>query len=95
MIDNDEKIILFVKMSKDNKLTEKIIDSIKSDLRSNCSPRHIPYKILEIQEIPYTINGKKVEIAVKNILNNLPLKNTDSISNPKSLEYFYKIQINT
>ena len=95
MIDNDEKIILFVKMSKDNKLTEKIIDSIKSDLRSNCSPRHIPYKIIEIEEIPYTINGKKVEIAVKNILNNLPLKNTDSISNPKSLEYFYKIQINT
>ena len=95
MIDNDEKIILFVKMSKNNSLTNDIINSIKLDLRSNCSPRHIPYKILEIQEIPNTINGKKVEIAVKNILNNLPLKNTDSISNPKSLEYFYKIQINT
>ena len=94
-IDNDEKIILFVKMSKNYNLTEDNINSIKLDLRSNCSPRHIPYKILEIDEIPYTINGKKVEIAVKNILNNLPLKNTDSISNPKSLEYFYNIKINT
>ena len=94
-IDNDEKVILFVKMSKNYNLTEDNINSIKLDLRSNCSPRHIPYKILEIDEIPYTINGKKVEIAVKNILNNLPLKNTDSISNPKSLEYFYNIKINT
>ena len=75
-------------------LIQDTIDSIKLSLKTHCSPRHIPYKILKIDEIPYTINGKKVEIAVKNILNDLPLKNTDPIANPKSLEYFYKIKIN-
>ena len=93
-INDDEKILLFVKMKHNIDLIQDTIDSIKLSLKTHCSPRHIPYKILKIDEIPYTINGKKVEIAVKNILNHLPFKNTDSIANPKSLEYFYKIKIN-
>ena len=75
-------------------MQDQLIKSIKSDIRLQCSPRHVPTKIFQIDEIPYTINGKKVEIAVKNIINNLPLKNTDSIANPKSLEYFYNFKNN-
>ena len=91
---DDELILLFVKLKNNEKMQDQLIKSIKSDIRLQCSPRHVPTKIFQIDEIPYTINGKKVEIAVKNIINNLPLKNTDSIANPKSLEYFYNFKNN-
>ena len=56
-----------------------------------CSPRHIPKKIFQVDNIPYTINGKKVEIAIKNLIEGTPIENLDSILNPESLKEYSKI----
>ena len=71
-------------------------DKIKSTIKNTCSPRHVPKKILSIKDIPYTINGKKVELAVKNIIQNIEVKNQDSLANPEVLDYYKEIaELNT
>ena len=63
------------------------------EIKKNCSPRHVPILILSVKDIPYTINGKKVEIAVKKIINGEKITNIESISNPdclKEYEHVYK-----
>ncbi len=74
-------------------LNEDLIINIKNIIKINCSPRHVPYKIFEIEDIPYTINGKKVELAVKNILEGKDVNNKDSLSNPESLDFYKNIKI--
>ena len=64
---------------------------IKSAIRSGCSPRHVPAVIKAVPDIPYTINGKKVEIAVKNIIHGIEVKNRDALANPESLNNFVGI----
>ena len=88
----DEHIILFVKMNKEI-LTKELITDIKIVIKSNCSPRHVPYKIFEIEDIPYTINGKKVELAIKNILEGKDVNNKDALSNPECLDFYKNIKI--
>ena len=90
-IDNDEKIILFVKMREE--LTKNKINQIKSELKDKCSPRHVPFKIIQVKDIPYTLNGKKVEVAIKKILDGKNIENKESIINPEALNYFKKISI--
>ncbi|MBQ1804735.1 MAG: acetoacetate--CoA ligase, partial [Oscillospiraceae bacterium] len=65
--------------------------SIKTTLRTKASPRHVPAVILETPEIPTTLNGKKVEGAVSNILNGRPVGNRDALSNPESLHFYEKL----
>ena len=91
IIDNDERIILFVKTK--NKLSEEEVLFISNQIKERCSPKHVPYKIIRIEDIPYTLNGKKIELAVKNIINNEEVFNKSSIVNPESLEYFKNISI--
>ena len=90
---DDEVIILFIKIDE-SKLSEEMIYQIKKIIRINCSPRHVPYKIFKIDDIPYTINGKKVELAVKNTLEGRNVTNLDALSNPESLNFYKKININ-
>jgi len=93
---NDERIVLFLKMKRDCIISEKLIEDIKSAIRDTCSPRHVPQKIVSIKDIPYTINGKKVELAVKNVIQNMEVKNKDALTNPESLDYFKDIaELNT
>ena len=87
-LENDEEVVLFVKLSDGQTLTEELKQKIKSLIRKNCSPRHVPALILETKDIPYTINGKKVEVAVKKIIHGLEVKNKDALANPESLENF-------
>ena len=61
-------------------------------IRTYCSPKHVPDIILSIKDIPYTMNGKKVEIAVKKIINGFEVDNKESIVNPESLNYFKNIK---
>ncbi len=89
--EGDEKIVLFVKLNLGYKLGDELIKKIKSSIRTNCSPRHVPAIVKEVPDIPHTINGKKVEIAVKNIINGIAVKNKDALANPESLEFFYDI----
>ena len=90
-IDGDEKILLFVKMSKE--LDNEINNLIKQRLRQECSPKHIPYKIFKVDDIPYTLNGKKIELAIKKIIDGDKVSNKSSIVNPESLKNFEKISI--
>jgi len=88
----EEKLILFVKLKKGYSLDDELINKIKKELREKASPRHVPFKIKEVPDIPYTMSMKKVEIAVRNILNGMPVTNRDALINPSSLDYFYKIK---
>ncbi|HRO44225.1 acetoacetate--CoA ligase [Agriterribacter sp.] len=82
---------LFVVMKENHSLTAEIKDTIKRTLRSTYSPRHVPDEIIAVNDIPYTISGKKMEMPVKKILMGRPLEksvNTGSVKNPESLEFF-------
>ena len=89
---NDVRIILFVLMNQKNKLTNKLINKIKIDIRKNVSPRHVPSKIIVVNDIPRTKSGKIVELAVKNIIDKNPIKNKEALANPKALEQFKNIR---
>ena len=85
---NDVRIILFVVLRQGIKLSKELIEKIKDEIRKEETPRHVPFKIFQVKEIPRTISGKKVELAVKKILQGEPVNNKDALSNPESLEQF-------
>ena len=85
---DDQRVILFVKLAEGFALTDELKDKIKRTLRENASPRHVPAVILETPDIPYTLNMKKVESAVTNILNGRAVTNKDALINPGSLEFY-------
>ena len=87
----EQRIILFVKLAPVYILTEDLKGKIKKSLRNDASPRHVPALIIEVPDIPYTFNMKKVEIAVTNIMHGKPVLNRDALINPESLDYFEKI----
>ena len=84
----DQRIVLFVKCQPGYHLDDELIKKIKTTLRTKASPRHVPAVIMETPEIPTTLNGKKVEGAVSNILNGRPVGNRDALSNPDSLRFY-------
>ena len=88
---DDERVILFVKLTEGTSLHNEFIQNIKKTIRSECSPRHIPKKVIEIADIPYTINGKKVEIAVKKIIHGEDVPNRDALANPESLIFYQNL----
>ncbi len=92
MIDEDEKIILFVKLDNNFLLDDQLIFKIKKLIKENCSPRHVPEFIIQVKEIPYTVNGKKVEIAVRNIIHNIEVSNKEALVNPDCLKE-YKLKV--
>ncbi|MGY3804601.1 acetoacetate--CoA ligase [Pigmentibacter ruber] len=85
---NDTRIILFVKLKVDKNLTPTLIDEIKGKLKVNCSPRHVPAKIISVPDIPRTRSGKIVETAVKSVINGLEVKNKEAMANPEVLAYY-------
>ncbi len=87
----DQRIILFVKPAEGHSLTEDLTSKIKKTLRGNTSPRHVPALIIEVPDIPYTLNMKKVESAVTNIIHGRPVLNRDALANPESLDYYASI----
>jgi len=89
--DGDEQVVMFVQTKSGFELNEELEKEIKNSIKTNCSPRHVPSYIFEVPEIPYTISGKKVELAVKNIINGIAVKNKDALANPESLEHFKNI----
>jgi acetoacetyl-CoA synthetase len=88
---DDQRVILFIKLAAGRTLTDELQNKIRKTLRENASPRHIPALILETPDIPYTLNMKKVESAVTNILNGRAVSNRDALINPGSLEFYEKI----
>ncbi len=84
----DTRIVLFVKLREDNVLTEDMQGEIKKLIRDNATPRHVPAKIIQVADIPRTISGKIVELAVTKVIHNKPVKNIDALANPEALNYF-------
>ncbi|KLU59485.1 acetyl-coenzyme A synthetase [Peptococcaceae bacterium CEB3] len=85
----DVRIVLFVKLAEsEGYLTETLKEKIKKTIRENTTPRHVPAKILQIADIPYTMNGKKVELAVYNVIHNEPVLNREALGNPEALELY-------
>jgi len=89
--DGDTRIILFVKLAQNIILDEQLKTRIKSVIRDNATPRHVPAKIIQVADIPRTISGKIVELAVSNIIHNQPVKNRDALANPEALDAFKNI----
>jgi acetoacetyl-CoA synthetase len=85
---NDVRVILFVKVAQGFELTDDLKNKIKKTIRLNASPRHVPAKILPVQDVPYTLNMKKVELAVKKIIHHQPVVNKDALRNPEVLDYY-------
>jgi acetoacetyl-CoA synthetase len=85
---NDVRVILFVKMAQGFELTDELKDKIKKDIRMTASPRHVPAKIIDTPDIPYTLNMKKVELAVKKMIEGKEVKNKDALKNPEALDFF-------
>ncbi len=85
---NDVRVILFVKTAEGIPLTDALKEKIKSLIRANASPRHVPAKIISTPDIPYTLNMKKVELAVKKMVEGNPVDNRDALKNPESLDFY-------
>jgi acetoacetyl-CoA synthetase len=86
--DNDVRVLLFVKLREGVELTEEFVKRIKTSIRQNTTPRHVPEKIVAVADIPYTISGKKVELAVRNVIHGREVKNRDALANPEALDLF-------
>ncbi len=85
---NDVRVILFVKLAPKFELTDALKDKIKKTIRTNASPRHVPAKILAVPDIPYTLNMKKVELAVRKTVHGQPVLNKDALRNPEALDFY-------
>jgi acetoacetyl-CoA synthetase len=90
--DDDVRIILFVVMREGINLDDDVREKIRKVIRKNTTPRHVPAKIIAVREIPRTISGKIVELAVRNVVHGKPVKNTDALANPAALELFGNLE---
>ena len=86
--DNDVRIVLFILAQPGYRLDDDLALRLRDAIRIKASPKHVPAKILEVPDIPRTINGKIVEIAVRDVLHGRQVKNIDALANPQALEYF-------
>jgi acetoacetyl-CoA synthetase len=87
-VGGDVRVVLFVKMADGHGLTDELAARIKSAIRGNCSPRHVPALILAVADVPRTRSGKLVELAVRDVVHGRPVRNTEALANPESLENF-------
>jgi acetoacetyl-CoA synthetase len=88
---DDVRIVLFVKMKENFLLDKNLIQTIKQRIKDEVSPRHMPSLVFPVSDIPYTVNGKKVELAVKNIVEGKEVKNLNALANPHCLNEFLEI----
>ena len=85
---DDVRIVLFITTKYNEELDDKKINSIKSRIRKNCSPKHVPSIIIKVPEIPRTKSGKIVELAVRKVIHGETINNKEAIANPESLKFF-------
>jgi acetoacetyl-CoA synthetase len=88
----DVRVILFVKMAQGQELTDALKKKISTTLRTNASPRHVPAKIIPVPDVPYTLNMKKVELAVKKVIQGQVVLNKDALRNPEALDHYEGIK---
>jgi acetoacetyl-CoA synthetase len=86
--DDDVRVVLFVKLRQGITLDEGLQDRIRKAVRQNTTPRHVPARIVQVADIPRTISGKIVELAVRNVIHGRPVSNVDALANPEALELY-------
>ena len=84
----DARVVLFVRLRDGLTLDQALTDRIKKQIRANTTPRHVPAKIVQVNDIPRTKSGKIVELAVRNVVHGEPVKNVEALANPEALEQF-------
>jgi len=89
--ENDERVLLFVRLLAGFTLDDALSDKIKRQIRINTTPRHVPDKIIQVPDLPRTISGKISELAIREIIHGRPIKNTDALANPEALKWFEEI----
>ncbi len=86
--DHDVRVILFVRLREGVQLDDALQARIRKEIRDNTTPRHVPAKIIQVPDIPRTLSGKIVELAVRNIVHGRAVKNTDALANPQALDFY-------
>lgn len=86
--ENDVRVVLFVKLRDGQGLDDHLLKRIRETIRRNATPRHVPAKIVAVEEIPYTLSGKKVELAVRNVLHGKEVRNLSALANPQALDHY-------
>jgi acetoacetyl-CoA synthetase len=86
--DGDVRIVLFVKLRPGKRLDSTFIQRIKDGVRASATPRHVPAKVIQVADIPRTKSGKIVELAVREVIHDRPVKNLIALANPEALEHF-------
>ncbi|MCB2185648.1 MAG: hypothetical protein KQJ78_04480 [Deltaproteobacteria bacterium] len=90
--ENDGRVILFVRLNPGVVFDVELAGRIKTRIRGNCTPRHVPAKIIPIPDIPYTLSGKKVELAVRQVIHGRPVQNRDALANPEVLGLYADLE---
>lgn len=85
---NDVRIVLFVRLREGLVLDTTLTGKIKQRIRDHATPRHVPARIIQVADIPYTVNGKKMELAVRDLIHGKAVKNSGSVANPAALDCF-------
>ena len=85
---DDVRVVLFVKLQEGHALDAALVDRVKRQIKDNTTPRHVPAKVVQVLDIPRTKSGKIVELAVRNVVHDLPVKNVEALANPEALDYF-------
>ena len=86
--DNDVRVVLFVRLAEGKTLDDALTKRIKDQVRANCTPRHVPAKVVQVTDIPRTKSGKITELAVRDIIHGRPVKNKEAMANPEALELY-------
>ena len=86
--DDDTRVILFVTLREGLTLDAALEDKIRKQIRANCTPRHVPAKIVQVTDIPRTKSGKITELAVRDVVHGRPVKNKEALANPEALNNF-------
>ncbi len=86
--ENDVRVVLFVRLRPGVQLDEELRDRIRSRIRNNTTPRHVPARIVQVEDIPRTVSGKIVELAVRNVIHGRAVKNVDALANPEALALY-------
>ncbi|TVQ33832.1 MAG: acetoacetate--CoA ligase [Geminicoccaceae bacterium] len=86
--EGDVRVVLFVRLRPGQELDEALIDRIKRRIRDNTTPRHVPARIVQVSDVPRTLSGKIVELAVRDVIHGRDVKNTEALANPEALDQF-------
>ena len=89
---DDVRVVLFIVLRDGVALSDDLSARIRQSIKDNTTPRHVPAKIIQVGDIPRTISGKIVELAVRNVVHNQPVKNTDALANPEALEQYRDLE---